>query len=251
MNDTGSHDIVLNGFTKSYRSDDGVVSVFLNQRINIGQGEVVSFVGPNGSGKSTLLRLVLGLEESDSIISASTPAGKRSFAYLPQDYRSSWFPWFDLEEHITLWLTKRERERFEEYCAEIKLHVSPDRYPYQLSGGQQQLFLFGLANSRDCRVLGLDEGLSAVDSGNRKSAISSLLQWSQNYNRTTVCVSHFLDEAVAIADRVIVLVPGKQTSLHEFHIGLPRPRSMNVTETPEGAAILASIRNTVSHASVP
>jgi NitT/TauT family transport system ATP-binding protein len=180
-------------------------------------------VGPNGSGKSTLLRMILGFESVDTGgITVSPPLSELSISYMPQDYRSALFPWFNLSRNLSLALktevdsssTTHKLHEFNHLSKLFRLEPSLARYPYELSGGEQQLFLLIIAMIRKPVLLVLDEPFSAIDFGRRQSILTELGMFLNKEPSTVIAVTHDFEDAVLLADRILVLDP-KTTAIRE------------------------------------
>ncbi|WP_300154105.1 ATP-binding cassette domain-containing protein [Solidesulfovibrio sp.] len=185
-------------------------AVFEDFSLRVGQGEVVGLFGPNGSGKTTLLNMVAGLLRPDAgeIVHA---APQRRVAYVFQDYKNSLFPWFSVETNILFPLAaagmpvKMRRERLTRLRRTVDIPFGLDKYPYQLSGGQQQYVsvLRGLIG--DPSVLLLDEPFSALDQASTAWLREVLRRAFAACRVSALMVSHDLAHFSDLAARVCVL----------------------------------------------
>jgi NitT/TauT family transport system ATP-binding protein len=203
--------------------------------LDIAPSEFVAIVGPSGCGKSTLLRIAAGLapasagevELDGSPISAPPPG----VVYLFQQYAKSLFPWRTVIDNVMFPLEaaprserRRLKERCSEYLKQVGLAGFESKYPWQLSGGMQQRVAIARALAAEPRVLLLDEPFSAVDALTRMELQSLVLDlWREN-RFTAVLVTHDVEEAVFLADRVAVLSHRPTTLSEVVEVGLPRPR---------------------------
>ena len=203
--------------------------------LDIASSEFVAVVGPSGCGKSTLLRLAAGLMQPtggrmwlDNRPFSSPAAG---VVYLFQQYSKSLFPWRNVLQNVMFPLeTSPPGSRAEyqhqcrEYIRQVGLAGFEEKYPWQLSGGMQQRVAIARALAAQPRLLLLDEPFSAVDALTRMELQSLVLElWSAS-KFTALLVTHDVDEAVFLADRVAVL-SSRPTRLSEVvEVGLPRPR---------------------------
>ncbi|CAL8479963.1 ABC transporter ATP-binding protein [Caballeronia sp. S22] len=205
--------------------------------LTIGDGEFVSIVGPTGCGKSTLLNVAAGLTRpssgSLSVFGEKLTNGlNRQAAYLFQV--DALMPWKTAEENIAMGLIFRGTPREEalsvahDWLKRVGLHGHGKKYPHQLSGGMRKRAGLAQALALNPRIILMDEPFSALDIQTRHLMENELLQlWS--YDRKSVMfVTHDLEEAISLSDRVIVLSAGPGTRpIAEFEIDLERPREMS------------------------
>lgn len=199
----------------------------------------VAIVGRSGCGKSTLLRLIAGLEKPSSgtihVEGQLTERPSPAVRYVFQNYAESLFPWKTVAENIRFGLRHSYPERnstnagkvseeIEYYLAQVGLEGIGDRYPRELSGGMQQRVAIARALAAKPRVLLLDEPFSAVDALSRANLQDLILRIWNEYDLTILFVTHDIDEALYVADRVIVLREQGGGVQSEFDIPLARPR---------------------------
>ncbi|MBV7482028.1 ABC transporter ATP-binding protein [Bordetella sp. BOR01] len=188
--------------------------------LDIGQGEFVALIGRSGSGKSTLLRILSGLDTGASgSVQADLNAG-----YVFQDARL--VPWKRVWENITLGLRAPRRKRREiaaAALAEVWLADKIDAYPATLSGGQAQRVAICRALLRRPRLLLLDEPFGALDALTRMQMQTLVADLWTRHRMAALLVTHDVEEAILLADRVLVLEQGRIVARHD--IRLPRPRS--------------------------
>jgi iron(III) transport system ATP-binding protein len=205
----------LRNVTKKF----GAVTAVNSVSLDIEEGELICFLGPSGCGKTTLLRLVAGLEEPDSgqVLQdgedlVRTAERDRNFGMVFQSY--SLFPNMSVAENIAYGLECRRwkrgdvRARVGEMLELVHLEDQVDKYPSQLSGGQQQRVALARALAPKPYVLLLDEPLSALDAKVRASLRSEIRKLQQGLGITTIMVTHDQEEALTIADRVVVMNEG-------------------------------------------
>lgn len=191
-----------------------------NVSFSIEQGKLIGLLGPSGSGKTTILRMIAGLENPDSgeIIIGGTkvndiPAGKRGIGFVFQNY--ALFRHMTVYENIAFGLevkkkTKKEiDERVKELITLIGLEGLEKRYPNQLSGGQKQRVAFARALAPNPKLLLLDEPFAAIDAKVRKELRSWLREMIDKIGITSIFVTHDQDEAVEVADEIIVTNKGR------------------------------------------
>lgn len=201
----------------------------------IADGEFVSVVGPTGCGKSTLLNVAAGLLKPSSgttrILGERLQGINRSAGYLFQS--EALMPWRSTLDNVTAGLEFRGVERSEavaharEWLARVGLTGFEDRYPHQLSGGMRKRTALAQMLILDPRILLMDEPFSALDIQTRQLMENELLElWGAN-RKSVIFITHDLEEAIALSDRVVVLSAGPATHpIGEFAIDLPRPRDV-------------------------
>jgi NitT/TauT family transport system ATP-binding protein len=204
--------------------------------LRVAAGEFVSVVGPTGCGKSTLLNIAAGLLESSAgrVHALGSPlAGLNADAgYMFQ--ADALLPWLSARDNVELGLKYRgvdpaaRRERAEHWLARVGLAGHGDRYPHQLSGGMKKRVALAQMLILDPKILLMDEPFSALDIQTRQLMENELLElWSAD-RKSVVFITHDLEEAIALSDRVVVLSAGPATHpIGEFVIDLPRPRDVN------------------------
>jgi NitT/TauT family transport system ATP-binding protein len=211
------------------------------------RGEFVTVAGPSGSGKTTLLRCVAGLARPSSgavrIDGARIDGVPRSMAMVFQDYGRSLFGWMRIRENVDLPLRRldlprRERDhRVDAALAEVGLADAADRYPWQLSGGMQQRVAIARAVAYQPRILLMDEPFASVDAQTRADLQDALLDVWSAHGSTVLFVTHDMDEAVYLADRVLVLSRPPARVAADVAVRLSRPRDQ--VDTRASAAFAA------------
>jgi NitT/TauT family transport system ATP-binding protein len=202
--------------------------------------EFLAIVGPSGCGKSTLLRMAAGLipPTKGKVLLDGKPvlAPPPGVVYLFQQYAKSLFAWRTVIDNVMFPLEGASRSqrgqlraRCQDYLRQVGLSGFEDSYPWQLSGGMQQRVAIARALAADPQVLLLDEPFSAVDALTRMELQSLVLQLWERKKFTAILVTHDVEEAIFLADRVAVL-GAKPTALKEIiDVGLPRPRDQLTT----------------------
>lgn len=209
--------------------------------LDVADGEFVSFFGPNGCGKTTFLTILAGLLHSDagSVAVNSSTAEQARLGIIFQNYRESLYPWLRNIDNVAFPLDlhgvgKHERrERARRLLDMLGLHIPLEGYPYQLSGGQQQLLAIARALVFNADVLLMDEPFASLDYSTRFS-VRDLVQdiWLKT-KTTTLFVSHSIEEAIYLADRLILLSKRPMRVVEEIRIPLPRPRTARMVEHEE------------------
>mgnify|MGYP003775311999 CR=1 FL=1 len=229
--------LAIRGLAKQYSATGPHVCRDLT--FEVGRGDFVAIVGPSGCGKSTLLRMICGLLDPSSgqvlLDGAPVTGPPPAMAMVFQDYTRSLFPWLTVAANVGFPLVKRtdldtgaKRARIAEAIAAVGLAGFEDYHPYQLSGGMQQRVAIARALAFRPRILLLDEPFASVDALTKESLEDLLLSIQQRYadeGITMLLVTHDIDEAIYLADRVEVLSPPPCRVVDELTIDLPRPRN--------------------------
>ena len=203
----------------------GTVDVLHDFSLEIARGEFVAIVGPSGCGKTTLLNLISGFDQPTS--GNVNLTGLISMVYQ----QGGLYPWRTVAENIRLGLRhlKGEAERQRQLKAMldlIDLHGFADHYPHQLSGGMRQRVELARALAGETDTLLMDEPFSSLDYLTRLRLRQELARMLQELPRTVVLVTHDIEEAAQLADRVVVLTERPARIRCEFQLDLPRPRDL-------------------------
>ena len=201
--------------------------------LDIPRGKLVSVFGPNGCGKSTLINMIAGLVPADAgqILFDGQTINEITFGYVFQNYREALFPWLRAIENIEYPLKlknlpKRERHaRVERLVNQLGVKIDLNLYPYQMSGGQQQLVSIMRAVVVDPEILFLDEPFSALDYEMTLFMRDQLQRLFVKTGTTTMLVSHDLEEAVYLADNILLLSRGPARVVDFVSYDAPRLRS--------------------------
>jgi len=217
---------------------------------------LVSLLAPSGCGKSTFLKIVNGLILATAgEIKLHRVAKGREDAMVFQD--ASLFPWYSVLDNVAYGLVcagvprKEARVRAAPYIDLVGLQGFADKYPYQLSGGMQQRANLARALAVDSAILLMDEPFAALDAQTREVMQSELLRIWNAARKTVLFVTHQIDEAVYLSDRVVVMAARPGRVVADIRIDLPRPRALEVKRTPEFAAYEEQIWRLIQHDRVP
>ena len=227
--------IEIKNINKSFEGKKKNLSVLDNINLTINDGELICLLGPSGCGKTTLLRLIAGLEHptSGEIIAngevVKKPSGDRAVIF--QQY--SLFPWLTVLQNVTFGLemtkkgTKEENiAAAERYLESVGLIDFKDSYPHELSGGMKQRVAIIRSLLNHSPILLMDEPFSAVDMQTRHKLQEQLIGVWKRFENTIVFVTHDVDEAVYLADKIVILDknPGRIARIVDVDIERPRKR---------------------------
>jgi NitT/TauT family transport system ATP-binding protein len=213
------------------KSFDGSV-IYNGFDLDLPQGKSISIFGPNGCGKSTMINMISGLVPMDAgqVLFDGQTIQQTRISYVFQNYRDALFPWLRAIDNINyplklIGVPRREREKqVERLLAEFEVKIDLNAYPYTLSGGQQQTISILRALVTNPEVLFLDEPFSALDYEMTLFMREQLQRIFMKTKMTTLLVSHDLEEAVQLADKVLLLTR-RPTQVADFvEIDLPWPR---------------------------
>jgi ABC-type nitrate/sulfonate/bicarbonate transport system ATPase subunit len=220
--------------SKSFPAADDPLThrqVLSNISLSIAPGELVSLVGPSGCGKSTLLRLIAGLDTSDSgkLLVGSELINKPSAARGLVFQDPNLFPWLTVRRNIEAGLVARrvlreKRDEVDEFMRLVGLEAFADAYPHHLSGGMAQRVALARALINHPKVLLLDEPLGALDAFTRMRMQDEVLRLWENRRTTMFLVTHDIDEAIYMSDRITIMSQRPGRIDREIEIGLARPR---------------------------
>ena len=198
--------------------------------LDVPAGAFVSLIGPSGSGKSTLLRAVMGLQRPMGG-SVKLDVDPREIGFLFQD--DALLPWRSARDNVALGLrnqgaAKREaRAEADRWLASVGLRGFEDRYPRELSGGQRKRVAIAQVLALRPRLLLMDEPFASLDAIVQHYLFEDLLRWVEGERLTVLLVTHDLEEAVALSDRVVLLGNGPRAKVKaRFDVPLPRPRDL-------------------------
>ena len=229
--DTVPAKLVIKGLSKAFGGRAGV-SAIDNLSLQVRAGEFVSIVGPSGCGKSSLIRIVAGLdaEFEGDVHLAHTDPGRLLTAMVFQEQSN--FPWMTVRENVSygLRMTGRldaeGRRRVSEYIAKVGLARFENAYPHQLSGGMRQRASVARAFAADPEILLMDEPFGALDEQNKVLLHDELLRIWEETRKTVLFITHSIDEALVLSDRVVVMSARPGRIKDSFEVPFERPRSV-------------------------
>lgn len=232
----------LHGVSRTFRSPSGgTVEALRNINLDVGEGEFVSLVGASGSGKSTLLRIIDGLlkpSAGEVTVAGRTvtgPGRDRAFVFQSDNL----LPWRTVIDNVAYGLhlagtpRKVAAATAQELIDITGLKGFERYYPHQISGGMRQRANVARALAVDPQILLLDEPFAALDAQTREVMQLELLRIWGERRKTVIFVTHQIDEAVYLSDRVVVLSARPGTVKEVIDIDLPRPRQLAIKRTKE------------------
>ena len=241
------------GLHKEFATVNGTVEALRDVEITINKGEFICLLGASGCGKSTLLRIIAGFEKATrgSVTVYGTevagPGADRGMVF--QDY--ALFPWLTVLDNISFGPRQRgvpkptivrETKRFLDM---VGLTAFADRFPHQLSGGMKQRVAIARVLANDTDILLMDEPFGALDALTRSKLQEELIEIWKATKLTVIFVTHSVEEAVLLADRIVVMTAGPGRIDCQMKIDLPRPRDVS---SPEFNALRRDVtRRLTSH----
>lgn len=234
--------IVFESVTRVFRRDGRDFLTLDGISLEIAEKEFVAVVGPSGCGKTTCMRMVAGLEfpTSGQVKVAGEAVRKPSSERAVVFQQFALFPWKSVWDNIDFGLrvkglpAQKRREIIEHYIGLMNLKGYESAYPHQLSGGMQQRVAIARAYALDPQVLLMDEPFGALDTFTKASIQQYLLKFWDSLRPTVIFVTHDLEEAVTLADRVVVLSRRPAYIKEIIEVGIDRPRDVYaVKDTPE------------------
>jgi len=227
----------LRQLSKIYHGRDGPLTALQGFNCDIAEGEFAIILGPSGCGKSTVVRIIAGLEQpsSGTVLIHDEPVGEpgKRCSMVFQSYTS--FPWLTVLENIEFGLrysangTEQERRvRAREFASVVGLAQFENAYINQLSGGMKQRVAIASALAIDPAILLMDEPFGALDSQTRMAMQEQLLKITEESDKTVVFVTHDIEEALLLGDRIYVCTARPASILAELDVPFPYPRSSAV-----------------------
>ncbi|WP_264740476.1 ABC transporter ATP-binding protein [Cytobacillus firmus] len=219
----------ISHLNKTFHSEKGEVQALKDIHLDVENGELITIIGPSGCGKSTLLKIIAGLDNEVSGIveidgkEVRGPSIDKGFIF--QEPRL--FPWHTVEKNIASNFTLRNKEvrdKVKELIQLVKLEGFARAYPRELSGGMAQRAAIARALLRNPKVLLLDEPFGALDAFTRSHMQEVLLDIWQKNRSTMLFVTHDIDEAIYLADRVVIMNARPGSIQKVVKIDLPHPR---------------------------
>lgn len=238
---------------KAIRNGPTSIPALANLSLSLQQGEFVSIFGPNGCGKTTLLNIVAGIVNPDSgevTIDSKHPQNAR-VGYVVQRYPESLYPWLKAIDNIAFPLElqgirKKDRRGItRDLLKTLDLRIPENAYPYELSGGQKQLVAIARALLYEPDILLMDEPFSALDYSTRAYMQMKIQEIWTKTGITFLFVSHEIEEAIYMADRVVVLSSIPARVLVDLEVPLTRPRKRDAVLNPVFLDVKRQILNNI------
>lgn len=228
----------IDHLNKTFDTPQGAVQALRSIKLNVRRGEFVTIIGPSGCGKSTLLKIIAGLDtDHDGQVlldneQVTKPSIDKGFVF--QEHRL--FPWLTVERNIAVDWPLRDpeiRRKVDEMISIVRLQGFEKAYPRELSGGMSQRVAIARALLRKPKVMLLDEPFGALDAFTRSHMQEVLLDiWQQNQT-TMILVTHDIDEAVFLANRVVIMDARPGTIRNIVPVDLPYPRKKSSSSFQE------------------
>jgi ABC-type nitrate/sulfonate/bicarbonate transport system ATPase subunit len=227
--------LLISDVSKVFGAAEGDAVLALDRlSLSVAAGEMVSLIGPSGCGKSTLLRLIAGLAPPTSgelrvgNERITGPSAERGLMFQDPNL----FPWLSVRRNIQSGLVargvlRRFRPEVDEFLRLVGLEAFADSYPHQLSGGMAQRAALARALINHPKVLMLDEPLGALDQFTRMRMQDEVLRLWEARGTTMVMITHDIDEAIYMSDRIVILTPSPGRIEHQIGVDLKRPRQRN------------------------
>jgi len=226
--------LVCHSVGKRWQAPQGLaVEALRDVSLSVSSGEFVAILGPSGCGKSTLLELIAGLEPAsrgEILIDGERVTGPNPKAVMVFQEHSL-FPWLSVTDNVAFGLKMKgvapdeRRARVREVLRRVRLEPFAHHYPHQLSGGMKQRVAIARALVGNPEFILMDEPFAALDFQTRVLMQQFLLEVWRDFSSTILFVTHQIDEAILLSDRVVVMSAGPGRVLEEIAIDLPRPRS--------------------------
>jgi len=240
--------ITVRHLRKTFPLGSGTLIALHDIELNIGGGEFCCIVGPSGCGKTTLLRILAGLEEPTAGEVEIEPSGSGRPLNSMVFQEQSVFPWLTVEGNVGYGLRmrrvarQRRRQIVRSHLAMVGLEGFATAYPYQLSGGMKQRVVVARALANDPEVLLMDEPFVSLDEQTKIVLQGELLRIWESARKTVVFITHSIDEAVLLGDRVVVMTARPGRIKAEVAIPLPRPRSVyELKSSPEYGLLVGQV----------
>lgn len=234
--------LTIKGLSKGFHSNSkSFLPVLHDISLEVAKGEFISFFGPNGCGKSTLLFLIAGSENPDSgtIALKGNPVENYKTGVVFQNYRDALLPWRSNLSNLCFPLeldgipSEERKKKGLTLVEEIGIDIDMGGYPYQLSGGQQQLLSLARAMISGPDLLLLDEPLSSLDFQTGLRMADEIQEIWKRTKITTVFVSHDIEDAIYLSDKIYFLTERPATIYKVLPIPLPRPRTTETRASKE------------------
>jgi ABC-type nitrate/sulfonate/bicarbonate transport system ATPase subunit len=231
--------IVVDRMSKAYATDEGALPVIRELSFTVAEGETVAIVGPSGCGKSTLINILAGFDRPDqgAVQVDGKPRNGASPTGVVISQQGSVFPWLTVLQNLAFGMNHgSQHEKIalaNHYVGLVGLNGFERRYPHELSGGMLRRVEIARALAVKPEILYMDEPFSALDALMNLRLRTELLRILEKERHTVVLITHDVEEAIHLADRVLVLSPRPATIQARFDVSLPHPRKLTSPEAQE------------------
>jgi NitT/TauT family transport system ATP-binding protein len=240
--------IVVRNLYKTFTVRGAIVRALVNMNLSVGDGEFLAIVGPSGCGKTTLLRILAGLEKESSgtfeVRHADRTKPVQSMVFQEQ----SLFPWMTVRDNVSYGLKmrgvprKQRDETVAYYIEKVGLGKFAKAFPFQLSGGMKQRVSLARAFANDPEVLLMDEPFGALDEQNKLLLQEELLRIWGEHRKTVVFITHSVDEAIVLSDRIMVMTAHPGQTKAYVQMPFDRPREVyKIRATPQYGQLMYGI----------
>ncbi len=238
----------VKGVGKTYALNGHPIEALRGANLTVRKGEFICLIGASGCGKSTLLRMTAGFEEPSQgkVMMWGKPVDgpHPSRGMVFQDY--GLFPWLSVRDNIGFGPKSRGLAKGEvsatvdRFVELVGLNRFANAYPHQLSGGMKQRVAIARVLANDAEIVLMDEPFGALDAMTRERLQDELVEIWQRTGLTVLFVTHAIEEAIFLADRVVVMSPGPGRIEREYPIALPRPRDVASADFNEWRRLLSA-----------
>ncbi len=231
--------IELNGIRKGFASNGSALQVVEDVSLTVGDGEFVAIVGPSGCGKTTLMNMAAGFLQPDSgsILIDGVPRSEPNAKGILISQQGSIFPWLSVQQNLMFGLNDHpeanKRGVADHYAAMVGLKGFESSYPHELSGGMLKRAELARAFAVKPEILYMDEPFSALDALTNLRMRNELLRILAEERHTVMLITHDVEEAIHLADRIMVLSPRPTSIQAMFKVDLPHPRRLTSPEVQE------------------
>lgn len=224
--------IEIKNASRTYQSAKGLFTALQNVNLEIKQGEFICLLGPSGCGKSTLLNTIAGFDcvDSGSVKINGTEVKKPNINYVTIFQNYGLLPWRTVRKNVELGLESLKISRVErktralKYLSLVGLERFAESYPKELSGGMQQRVSIARALAVEPQIVFLDEPFGALDAITRMKLQEDVRQINRDFNKTMIFVTHDIEEAVFLADKIVVMTPNPGRISAIIEVKLPQER---------------------------
>jgi ABC-type nitrate/sulfonate/bicarbonate transport system ATPase subunit len=231
--------IEVNGVRKEFASDGGTLQVVEDVSLTVTEGEFVAIVGPSGCGKTTLMNMIAGFVKADSgsILIDGVPRSEPNAKGILISQQGSVFPWLTIQQNLMFGLNDHpqadKKGVADHYAAMVGLKGFENSYPHELSGGMLKRVELARAFAVKPEVLYMDEPFSALDALTNLRMRNELLRILAEERHTVMLITHDVEEAIHLADRIMVLSPRPTRIQAAFKVELQHPRRLTSPEVQE------------------